>query len=219
MKYTGPMYDPGVTVRAGDERRLLAAVPDDRRHRQERRRDDAGHDLARRWLGRRRDSVRSARRLLVRHALAARLEGARRRQSASPWSTFLGDLLGERLGRIANNKLTVGSGTGEPTASSPLEPSASPPRSPPRSPADEVIDLEHSVDPAYRERRARASCSTTWCSRRSASSRTARAITSGRRATSAGRAGTFNGRNYLINQDMPSAFTTGQKLILFGDLK
>jgi len=62
----------------------------------------------------------------------------------------LGDLLGERLGRIANSKLTTGSGSsdvlgvvtgstlGKTTAGTTAITS------------DEIIDLLHSVDPAYR---------------------------------------------------------------------
>lgn len=63
---------------------------------------------------------------------------------------LLGELLGERLGRIANTQLTTGSGTGAPngivTASSLGVTTASATA----LAADELIDLIHSVDPAYR---------------------------------------------------------------------
>jgi len=63
---------------------------------------------------------------------------------------LLASLLGERLGRIANNKLTIGTGTGEPngivTASTLGNTSASATA----ITFDEILDLEHSVDPAYR---------------------------------------------------------------------
>ncbi|MDX3908224.1 MAG: phage major capsid protein [Sphingobium sp.] len=63
---------------------------------------------------------------------------------------LLGSLLGERLGRIANQELTVGDGTGDPngivTASSLGVTTASATA----IVADELIDLVHSVDPAYR---------------------------------------------------------------------
>lgn len=62
----------------------------------------------------------------------------------------LGDLLGERLGRIANLKLTTGSGSSEPngvvTASS-LGKTATGTAA---ITSDEIIDLVHSIDPAYR---------------------------------------------------------------------
>lgn len=62
----------------------------------------------------------------------------------------LGDLLGERLGRIANSKLTTGSGSsdvlGVVTGSTLGRTSASATA----ITSDEIIDLLHSVDPAYR---------------------------------------------------------------------
>jgi len=64
--------------------------------------------------------------------------------------TLLGDLLGERLARIANSQLTVGTGSSAPngivTASSLGKTTASATA----IAADELIDLVHSVDPAYR---------------------------------------------------------------------
>lgn len=62
----------------------------------------------------------------------------------------LGDLLGERLGRIANSKLTTGSGSsdvlGIVTGSTLGKTTAGTTA----ITADEIIDLLHSVDPAYR---------------------------------------------------------------------
>jgi len=64
--------------------------------------------------------------------------------------TILGNLLGERLGRRANLELTTGDGTGDPngivTASAQGEVAAATNA----ITADEIIDLLHSVDPAYR---------------------------------------------------------------------
>lgn len=64
---------------------------------------------------------------------------------------ILGDLLGERLGRIANSKLTTGSGSsdvlGVVTGSSLGKTSAGTTA----ITADEIIDLLYSVDPAYRQ--------------------------------------------------------------------
>lgn len=63
----------------------------------------------------------------------------------------LGDLLGERLGRLANSKLTTGSGSsdvlGIVTGSTAGRTSASTTA----ITSDEIIDLLHSVDPAYRQ--------------------------------------------------------------------
>ena len=63
---------------------------------------------------------------------------------------ILGDLLGERLGRIANAQLTVGTGSSAPNGivtGSTLGKTAA---SGTAITADEIIDLLHSVDPAYR---------------------------------------------------------------------
>ncbi len=66
------------------------------------------------------------------------------------FETLLGDLLGQRLGRRANTELTTGDGTGDPngivTASSLGKTTASATA----ITYDEIIDLVHSVDPAYR---------------------------------------------------------------------
>lgn len=63
---------------------------------------------------------------------------------------LIGGLLGERLGRIANRELTIGDGVDDPngivTASSLGVTTASATA----LTADEIIDLIHSVDPAYR---------------------------------------------------------------------
>jgi len=64
--------------------------------------------------------------------------------------TLLGSLLGERLGRIANLQLTTGSGSSAPNGivtASTLGKTATDDAA---FTADEVIDLVHSVDPAYR---------------------------------------------------------------------
>jgi len=62
----------------------------------------------------------------------------------------IADLLGERLGRTANEKLTVGSGTGEPlgivtgASAGPAAAAAA------AIAADDLLALYHAVDPAYR---------------------------------------------------------------------
>jgi len=63
---------------------------------------------------------------------------------------FLGELLGERLARRVNSELTVGDGTGDPlgiVAASSLGKTAAGVSA---FTSDELIDLMHSVDPAYR---------------------------------------------------------------------
>ncbi|MBK9496651.1 MAG: phage major capsid protein [Xanthomonadales bacterium] len=70
--------------------------------------------------------------------------------SAIDIEQFIGELLGERLARRVNTELTIGDGTGDPlgiVAASSLGKTAA---SQTAFTADEIIDLLHSVDPAYR---------------------------------------------------------------------
>lgn len=63
---------------------------------------------------------------------------------------LLGSLLGERLGRIANGELTIGDGSGGPNGVVTASALGKTTASATAITADEVIDLVHSVDPAYR---------------------------------------------------------------------
>jgi HK97 family phage major capsid protein len=64
--------------------------------------------------------------------------------------TILGNLLGERLGRRANLELTVGDGTGDPNGIVTASGAGIVAAATNAITADEIIDLLHSVDPAYR---------------------------------------------------------------------
>lgn len=64
--------------------------------------------------------------------------------------TILGNLLGERLGRRANLELTTGDGTGDPNGIVTASAAGKVAASTSAITADEIIDLLHSVDPAYR---------------------------------------------------------------------
>lgn len=130
---------------------------------------------------------------------------------------LLGSLLGERLGRIANLQLTTGDGTGDPngvvTASSLGKTAAAVAA----VTADELIDLIHSVDPAYR---------TSPKVRFMFNDLTLSAVRKLKNGTgdylwqagdfTQGIASTLLGYRYSINQAVP-AMTTGLKSILFGD--
>jgi HK97 family phage major capsid protein len=62
----------------------------------------------------------------------------------------LGDLLGERLGRIANLQLTTGSGSSAPNGIVTASTLANTAIGTAAITADEIIDLIHEIDPAYR---------------------------------------------------------------------
>ena len=63
--------------------------------------------------------------------------------------SFLGRLLGERMARIANNKLTKGSGSSDVEGIVTNSAAGVTAASATAIAADEIIDLVHSVDPAY----------------------------------------------------------------------
>lgn len=130
---------------------------------------------------------------------------------------LLGDLLGERLGRRANVELTTGDGTGDPngivTASAAGVTAVSATAITP----DELIDLQHSVNPAYRmSPKARWMFSDTTL-------KLIRKLKDGEGRYlwadgdfSRGVPATLLGYPVSINQAMPAP-TTGLKPIVFGD--
>lgn len=130
---------------------------------------------------------------------------------------LLGELLGERLGRRANTELTTGDGSGDPNGivtASALGVTAA---SQTALTADELIDLIHSVNPAYRmSPKVRFMFNDT----------TLKAIRKlkdgdgqylwGRGDFTQGVAPTLLGYNYSVNQAM-ATIATGVKSVVFGD--
>lgn len=139
------------------------------------------------------------------------------RDSIFNMESLLGQLLGERLGRIANLQLTTGDGTGDPngivTASSLGKTAAAVAA----VTSDEIIDLVHSVDPAYRQSpKVRFMFNDlTLAAIRKLKDGDGRYIwTMG--DIQGGVPGTIFGYRYSINQAMAN-LATGNKTMLFGD--
>lgn len=139
------------------------------------------------------------------------------RDSIFNMESLLGSLLGERLGRIANLQLTTGDGTGDPngivTASSLGKTAAAVAA----VTYDEIIDLVHSVDPAYRQSpKVRFMFNDlTLAALRKLKDGDGRYIwTMG--DVQSGVPGTILGYRYSINQAMAS-LAAGNKTMLFGD--
>lgn len=130
---------------------------------------------------------------------------------------LLGELLGERLGRIANRELTIGDGVDDPngvvTASSLGRTTASATA----LTSDEIIDLIHSVNPAYRGApKVRFMFNDlTLASIRKLKDAEGRYIWSGGDIQN-GVPGTLLGYRYSINQAMAN-IATGQRSMIFGD--
>lgn len=132
---------------------------------------------------------------------------------------LLGQLLGERLGRVANTQLTVGTGSSAPNGivtASGLGVTAAATAA---ITADELIELEHSVDPAYR-----SAASVGWMFHDS-TLKAIRKLKDGdgnylwsKGDFQAGVASTILGRRYYVNQAMDT-LAAAKKVVLFGDLK
>ncbi len=131
--------------------------------------------------------------------------------------SLLGQLLGERLARIANRELTIGDGTGDPngvvTASSPGKTAAAAAA----ITADEIIDLLHSVNSAYRRSpKARFMfADTTLAAVRKLKDGQGNYLWQMGDVTTA-QPGTLLGYRYSINDDMDS-LAAAKKVMLFGD--
>jgi HK97 family phage major capsid protein len=133
------------------------------------------------------------------------------------FETLLGDLLGQRLGRRANTELTVGDGTGDPNGIVTASTLGKTAAATAAITWDEIIDLEHSVDPAYR-----ASPKARYMFNDSTLS-AVRKLKDGNGNylwqmgdVQKGIPGSFNGRPYSINQAMDS-LAAAKKVMLFGD--
>lgn len=130
---------------------------------------------------------------------------------------LLGSLLGERLGRIANRELTIGDGTGDPngvaTASSLGKTSAATAA----ITGDEIIDLLHSVNAAYRRSpKARFMfADTTLAAVRKLKGGDGNYLWS-MGDVQKSEPGTLLGYRYSINDDMDS-LAAAKKVMLFGD--
>lgn len=138
--------------------------------------------------------------------------------SALAMESVLTSLLSERLGRTANAQLTTGSGSSAPhgivTASTAGKTAASATA----ITYDEIMDLEHSVDPAYRTspRCGFMMNDSTLLAIRKLKDGDGNYLWQMGNVQS-GIPNMINGRPYFINQAMAS-IATGQRTILFGDM-
>lgn len=129
---------------------------------------------------------------------------------------FLGELLGERLGRRANTELTTGDGTGDPNGIVTASAAGKTAAATNAVTVDELIDLVHSVDPAYRgSPRVRFMFNdTVFAAIRKLKDGNGQYLWQPR--VEIGAQPTLLGYAYSVNQAMP-AMTTGLKPIVFGD--
>lgn len=133
--------------------------------------------------------------------------------------SLLGSLLGERLGRIANLQLTTGSGSSAPNGIVTASTLGKTAAATAAITYDEILDFEHSVDPAYRNAPSVGymfNDSTLLAVRKLKDGDGNYLWQMGN--VQAGIPNTLNGRPYYINQDMAS-LGAAAKVMLFGDFK
>lgn len=137
--------------------------------------------------------------------------------SAIDIEQFLGELLGERLARRVNVELTTGDGSGDPNGIVTASAAGVTAASATLLDADEIIDLLHSVDPAYR---ASPKCRFMFNDGTLAKIRKLK-DGNGQYIWSMGdirdgQPGSLLGQRYSVNQAVASV-ATGTKPIVFGD--
>lgn len=130
---------------------------------------------------------------------------------------LLGTLLGERLGRTANTQLTTGTGSSAPNGIVTASTAGKTAASATAITSDEIIDLLHSVDPAYRTSPKAAFMFN------DATLAAIRKLKDGdgnylwqMGNVVAGQPGTLLGYRYYVNQAMDS-IAAAKKVMLFGD--
>jgi HK97 family phage major capsid protein len=130
---------------------------------------------------------------------------------------LLGELLGERLGRRANTELTTGDGSGDPNGIVTASTLGKTAAATGAITVDELIDLQHSVDPAYRmspKARFMFNDSTLAAVRKLKGGDGQYIWQMGDIRTSV--PGTLLGSPYSVNQAMAS-LATGNKTVVYGD--
>jgi HK97 family phage major capsid protein len=138
--------------------------------------------------------------------------------SAFDLATTLGDMLGERIGRIANEKFTTGAGSGssEPNGIVTAATLGKTAAGAAAITADELIDLQHSVDPAYRQgARWMMHDNVMAYIRKLKDSQNQYLWISG---IAAGMPDTLLGDPFTMNQDMASSIATTAKTVLYGQM-
>lgn len=130
--------------------------------------------------------------------------------------SVLGQMLGERLGRITATKHTTGTGAGQPKGIVTCASLGVTAASATAIAYDELIDLEHSVDPAYRNGAAYMFHDSILLHLRKLKDGNGAYLWQS--GANAGVPDRVNNRPYFISMEMASSVATGAKTVLFGQL-
>ncbi len=131
---------------------------------------------------------------------------------------FVGGKLSERLGRILNEHFTTGTGNSQPNGVVTASSEGKETTSPTAFTFEDVIDLKHSVDPAYRGPNARFMFSDSTLAtikKLSVGSSDARPLW--QPSFVVGEPDRIDGSLYTINQDVADSGTASNKFMLYGD--
>jgi HK97 family phage major capsid protein len=131
---------------------------------------------------------------------------------------FLAQRLGERIGRSFNSFATTGTGTAQPQGVVTFSTLGKTAASATAITYDELVDLQHSVDPAYRTMAQWMFSDPVFALLRKLKDSDGRPIWQPAMSSGAadGPPGTLLGAPYIVNVNMASP-TTGQKTVLWGD--
>lgn len=217
MKDWGPMYDPGITTEIVTSSGNPFDIPTN---------DDTGNSAALLTEGADLTDDNSGDLVFGEKNLGAfvyatpwlKISFELLQDSAFNLEQFVGRKLGERSGRIANNRLTVGTGSGMPQGIVPAAALGLTAASATAIAADELITLQHSVNAAYR-RSPRAG----WMFADSTLA-SIRRLKDGQGNylwqmgdVRVGAPDLILGKQYWVNDDVP-AIATANRTVLFGDM-
>lgn len=136
---------------------------------------------------------------------------------------YIGDMFGSRIGRILNTHLTTGDNSSKPQGIITGATSGKVSASTSATTFPEIIDLVHSVDPSYRNQpSARFMMHDNillYLKKLTVGQTTTNARPLWQPSYDVSAPPTIDGYRYLINQGMASSVATGNKIILFGDMK
>ena len=132
------------------------------------------------------------------------------------FASLLGQMLGERLGRITNTKFTTGSGANTPKGIITAASSGYTAASATAIVYDEVIRLKHSVDPAYRNGAGFMCHDNVVLALRLLKDGNGRYLWES--GAFGGSADTLDSNPLTVNQDMASSIIASAKTLLFGQL-
>ncbi len=134
--------------------------------------------------------------------------------SAYNVQAYITAAMAERMGRIINEVMTIGDGSDDPNGIATASSAGVTAASATAIAADELINLQHSVDPAYRANAAFMFADSTLAALRKLKDAEGRYIW--QPGLTVGAAATLLGHRFYINQDM-AGMATGAKSVLFGD--